>query len=256
MTFSGDFTYFLLILARMSGCVFFNQIFGRGNLPVLFKTSMTLFLAITIYGILPPATDLQVYSIIEYVVLIAKELFVGYLISYVMNLFFSTVVVSGEVIGLQIGMSMSQMYDPNSNISMGIIGRFLNIILILVFFMGDGHITLIKIFITSCKLINIGNLSIPKELFFYLVEMFQQILILALKLSMPIIALEIILEAGVGILMKAIPQIHIFSVNIQLKILVGLIGILILVPTFSIFIDNTITLMFEQIEKSLSALVA
>ncbi|MDD2495113.1 MAG: flagellar biosynthetic protein FliR [Tissierellia bacterium] len=254
MTFLGDFTYFLLILARMSGCVFFNQVFGRGSLPVLLKTLMTLFLAIIIYGILPPEANLGVYSIIEYIVLIIKEIFIGYLISYIMNLFFSTIVVSGEIIGMQIGMSMSQIYDPSSNISMGLIGSFLNIILILIFFIGNGHINLIKIFITSCKLINIGNFIIHKDLFYNMVEIFQQILILSLKLSMPIIAIEIMLEAGIGILMKAIPQIQVFSVNIQLKIVVGLLALLILVPTFSTFIDNTITLMFEQIEKSLTSL--
>lgn len=255
MVFSGDFTYFLLVLARMSGCVFFNQIFGRGNLPALFKTSLSLFLAITIYGILPPEGDLAFKSTIVFVFIIIKEIFIGYLISYIMNLFFSTVVISGEIIGMQTGMSMSQIYDPSSNISMGLTGSFLNIILILIFFSGNGHINLIKIFITSCKLINIGDFIIPKDLFYNMVQLFQQILILSLKLSMPIIAIEIMLEAGIGILMKAIPQIQVFSVNIQLKIVVGLLALLILVPTFSTFIDNTITLMFDSIQKNLSALI-
>lgn len=255
MTFSGDFTYFLLILARMSGCVFFNQIFGRGNLPALLKTSISLFLAITVYGILPPEGDMVVASLIEYILLISKEIFIGYIIGYIISLFFSTVVISGEILGMQTGMSMSQIYDPNSNVSLGLIGSFLNVILMLIFFAANGHVTLIKIFITTCKLIEIGKFSIPDDLFYNMVEMFQQILILSLKLSMPLMAVEIILEAGVGILMKAIPQIQVFSVNVQLKIIVGLLMILILVPTFSTFIDNTVTLMFETMEKSLSLLI-
>ncbi len=255
MTFSGDFTYFLLILARMSGCVFFNQIFGRGNLPALLKTSISLFLTVTVYGMLPPEGNMVIGSIIEYVLFIIKEIFIGFLIGYIISLFFSTVVISGEILGMQIGMSMSQIYDPNSNISMGIAGSYLNVILILVFFSANGHLTLIHIFITSCKLIEIGNFSIPQNLFYNMVELFQQILVLALKLSMPIIAVEIILEAGVGILMKAIPQIQVFSVNVQLKIIVGLLLIMLLVPTFSTFIDNTVNLMFDTVENSLSALI-
>jgi len=88
-----------------------------------------------------------------------------------------------------------------------------------------------------------------------MVEMFSQILTLSLKLAMPILAVEIILEAGIGILMKAIPQIQVFSVNVQLKIIVGLLLIMILVPTFSAFIENMLELMFEQIENSLSLLI-
>ncbi len=255
MTFSGDFTYFLLILARMSGCVFFNQIFGRGNLPVLLKTSISLFLTITVYGMLPPETDIVIGTLIEYILLIVKEIFIGYLIGYLISLFFSTVVISGEILDMQTGMSMSKIYDPSSNLSMGITGSFLNLILILIFFSANGHLTLIQIFITSCKLIKIGNFSIPTDLLINMVEMFGQILILALKLSMPILAVEIILEAGIGILMKAIPQIQVFSVNVQLKILLGLLMLMILVPTFSTFIDNSVTLMFDTIRNSLSALI-
>lgn len=255
MTFSGDFTYFLLILARMSGYVFFNQIFGRGNLPALLKTSLSLFLAITVYGIIPPDDTMFIGSIIEYVLLIVKELFVGYLIGYIINIFFSTVVISGSILDMQTGMSMSQIFDPSSNISMGIAGSFFNIILLLLFFSANGHLTLIKLFITSCKLIEIGNFTIPKEIFYNMVQLFQQILVLALKLSMPIMAVEIILEAGIGILMKAIPQIQVFSVNVQLKIIVGLLLLMLLVPTFATFIDNIITLMFDTLESSLSTLI-
>lgn len=255
MTFSGDFTYFLLILARMSSCVFFNQVFGRGNLPMLLKTSISLFLTVTIYGILPPEGNMVVDTIIEYILLIIKEIFIGFLIGHIISLFFSTVVISGEIIDMQTGMSMSKIYDPSSNLSMGISGSFLNIILILVFFSANGHLTLIQIFITSCKLIEIGNFAIPHDLFQNMVEMFQQVLILSLKLSMPILAVEIILEAGIGILMKAIPQIQVFSVNVQLKIIVGLLLIVILVPTFATFIDNSITLMFDTVKESLSALI-
>jgi len=255
MTFSGDFTYFLLILARMSGCIFFNPLFGRGNIPVLVKTSVSLFLAVTVYGVLPPEKIIAIGSLIEYILLIVKEIFIGYLIGYLMNLFFSTVVISGEVIDMQTGMSMSKIYDPSSSMSTGISGSFLNVILILVFFSASGHLTLINIFITSCKLIEIGHFSIPEELFFNMVDLFKQILILSLKLSMPILAVEVILESGIGILMKAIPQIQVFSVNVQLKILLGMLMIIVLVPTYATFIDNIVTLMFDTMENSLMALI-
>ncbi len=255
MTFSGDFTYFLLIFARMSGCVFFNQILGRGNLPNIFKISLSLFLAITTYNLLPPEGDMVIAGTIEYILLIIKELFVGYLIGYIISLFFSTVVISGEVIGIQTGLSMAKIYDPNRSVSMGVIDSFLNIVLVLIFFSANGHLNLIKIIITTGKLIEIGNFSIPAQLFYNMVELFQQILILALKLSMPIMAVEIILESGIGILMKAIPQIQVFTVNIQLKILVGIFLILVLVPAFSSFIENVIQLMFDTVENSLSALM-
>ena len=256
MAYAGEFTYFLLILARMSGCVFFNQIFGRGNLPSIYKISLSLMLAITVYGILPPIDDIIITSVLEYGLIILKEVFIGYLIGYIISIFFSIVVIGGEIIDLQIGMSMSKIYDPSSNVSMGISGSLLNAFIILLFFSARGHLSLIQIFITSCKLINIGSFSIPQNLFYNMVEMFSQILILSIKLALPILAVEIITEAGVGILMKAIPQIQVFSVNIQLKLFVGLFLMMILVPSFSSFLENVLTIMFETIEKNLSLLMS
>lgn len=251
MEFTGEFTYFLMIFARMSGCIFFNQVLGRGNLPNILKISLSLFLAITVYGILPPARSIIIVTPIEYSFLILKEIFIGYILGYIVSLFLSTVIIGGEVMGIQTGMSMASIYDPTNNISTGITGSFLNLILMLIFFSANGHLTLLQIFITSCKLVEIGNFTIPKDLFYNMVELFQQILILSLKISMPIIAVEIILEAGIGILMKAIPQIQVFSVNVQLKILVSLLMIVILVPTFSMFLEKIVILMFDMLKESL-----
>lgn len=256
MTYTGEFTYFLLILARMGGCVFFNQIFGRKNLPTIYKISLSLMLTITVYGILPPADDIIIFSVLEYGIIILKEIFIGYIIGYIISMFFAIVVIGGEVIDLQIGLSMSKIYDPSSNVSMGVSGSFLNIFILLLFFSARGHLSLIQIFITSCKLISIGSFSIPQNLFLSMVEMLSQILVLSLKLSLPILAVEIITESGVGILMKAIPQIQVFSVNIQLKLFVGLFLMMILVPSFSFFLENVLTIMFETIQKNLSLLAS
>ena len=85
--------------------------------------------------------------------------------------------------------------------------------------------------------------------------MFSYILIYSVKLTLPILAVEFITEMGVGIMMKAIPQIHLFIVNIPLKIFIGFMAMLILVPTFAAFLEKLITLMFEAIQRNLSLLM-
>ena len=44
-----EFYIFTLVLMRMSGFVFLNPIWGRKNIPALFKTGLTLLLAVTVY---------------------------------------------------------------------------------------------------------------------------------------------------------------------------------------------------------------
>ena len=66
-------------------------------------------------------------------------------------------------------------------------------------------------------------------------------------MAFPIIALELLGESGVGILMRTIPQINIFAINIQTKIIVGLLAVLFLVGPFVDFINKIILMMMEQI---------
>ena len=46
----ADLTLFLTILARMTGFVAMNPILGRTGIPGIFKSGMSLLLAVTAYG--------------------------------------------------------------------------------------------------------------------------------------------------------------------------------------------------------------
>ncbi len=255
MEITGDITYFIFILARITGCIMFNQIFGRGNVPMIFQIGLSIMLAITVYGVLPPDDFLEVNLLIEYIFLLAKELFIGFIIGHIIRMFLSVIIVAGEFNDMQLGLSMAKIYDPKSNLSMGISSSILNLFFMLIFFSVGGHMTLIQIFITSCKVLPVGGIVFSPELFMSLTELFSHILIYSVKLTLPILAVEFITEVGVGIMMKAIPQIHLFVVNIPLKIFIGLSTMLILVPTFAAFLEKLITLMFEAIQKNLSMLI-
>ena len=51
-----------------------------------------------------------------------------------------------------------------------------------------------------------------------------------------------------GVLMKLIPQIHVFVINIQLKMLLGILLLLLFAGPITSFLDNYIRLMFENME--------
>ena len=69
-----------------------------------------------------------------------------------------------------------------------------------------------------------------------LLELFVECVLLAVKLAMPILAAELLGQMGMGILMKVIPQINVFSINIELKVIIGLMLLLLLLYPFSEFL--------------------
>ena len=66
-------------------------------------------------------------------------------------------------------------------------------------------------------------------------------------MAFPIIAIEFLCGMGMGMLMKTIPQINVFVIDIQLKIFVGFVLILMFLTPMADFLQNLITYMIENI---------
>ena len=66
-----------------------------------------------------------------------------------------------------------------------------------------------------------------------MLELFVECTVFAVKLCLPILAAELVGQIGMGILMKVIPQINVFVINIELKVIIGLALLLLLIAPFS-----------------------
>lgn len=245
MDLNYNFTELILIIMRLSGCILLNPIFGRKNVPAAFKIGLTLFISYFVYNAIT-VQMIVIVSVTELIVSLLKEFVLGFIFGYIVQLFISVVMFAGEIIDLQMGISMSKIYDPQSNVSMPVSASLLNVMFMLIFFSVNAHLTLIKIFCFSFKAIPLGNMVFNTEFFIDLVNMLSYILIYAVKLAMPILAAEIITEIGIGIIMKAVPQINIFIVNLQLKILLGFFVMLVLAGPYASFLERLILLMFDK----------
>lgn len=249
-----DFTLLMMIFLRMSGCILFNPIIGRKNIPPIIRAGLSLALTLFAYQTVP-AQDLQIHSFLSLALCGMKELAIGFVIGYIIQLFLSVFIMSGEMMDMQIGISMSQVYDPQSNISMPLSASIINTMFILIFFASNGHLTLIRIFMKLCEAVPYGDALLNPNALQSLVEMFSLILIYSVKLSMPIVAVQLISEIGVGLIMRAVPQIDVFVVEIQLKVLIGFLSILILVPSFAEFLEKLMDLMFDNITHVLAMIL-
>lgn len=246
-------TLFFLILSRMSGFVLFNPLFGRQSIPSIVKSGLVLLLSMTTFSMTtyrPAVPD----SILELGVLLFLELGMGYLVGIVMNLFFYIPLLGGETIDIQMGMSMGKTYDPGSQASTTVTASLLNILMMLLFFAGNGHHTLIRIFLTSGRIVPFGQAAFGQDTFQAIIELFITCTVMGIKLCMPILAAELLGQVGMGILMKVIPQINVFAINIELKVIIGLALLFLLITPFSEYLLRAENEMLLQIQRLLAGM--
>lgn len=242
---------FSLIFMRMFGFILLNPIFGRKNIASIIKAGFTLTLTILVFMITQGSEVIEIQSTIEYVVLMLKEFAIGYLLGFVMELFFFTLTYAGAVIDFQIGLSMATIYDPQNGAQVALTGNILNIYAMLLFFATDGHLALMKILVQSAEVVPFGKVGLSPSAPGAVLHIFQENIILAVKIAFPMIAVIFLTEAAVGILMKMIPQINIFVLSIQVKIILGLTIMMFLISPMGEIIETMLIDMVNTMQEML-----
>lgn len=238
---------FTLIFMRMMGFVMLNPIFGRRGIPPYFQAGLALFLSL-LTGSALMDTPVEVVNGFQYGVLLIREFAVGFVLAFVMEIFFMTVTFAGAIMDFQMGLSMSTVYDPQTNAQQAVSGSIWNLYMTLLFFAVNGHLALLRILFASFRAAPPGTLSLGQNLTQAILDLFIQCITLALQFSFPLIALELLTQFAVGILMKTIPQINIFVVNIQAKIVMGLMMLLFLFSPMSEFVGELVRSMLQSLQ--------
>jgi flagellar biosynthesis protein FliR len=249
--FFDNIYLYILVFVRMAGIILFNPIFQRQN--VIAKVKVALILGSTL--IIAPVVKLDENfdpTAIDLLLCIGKELFISFIFSFVFYLFYYMLAVAGDLLDTQFGFSMAKVMDPGTNIQTAVTGNIINMLFILYFFITDSHLVLIKMVAYTYGVIPVGVPYIDFEATAkFVFEIFVSSFSLVIRLTFPYIIAEFILEVCMGILMKLIPQIHIFVINLQSKILIAMLLLLVLAYPMTVFIDNYIIIMFENIRKSI-----
>lgn len=220
---------FLMVFMRMSGAILFNPLLGRNNVPFTLKAALSLSIS---FFVMPTITSSKVLAdgIAPLVVSCASELAIGFGIGIILSGLFSVVLMAGELIDMQMGFAMANFYDPSSGVNTPIVGNLINILMILVFFSGNAHLALFKLLSDSYSAVPPGTVFLTPKSLQFIVVMGGDIFEMGLRLALPIVAVEIIVQLAMGILMRAAPQINIFTVGIQIQAIVGIALLLILIP--------------------------
>lgn len=238
----------LLVFSRVLGIFAFNPILSRKNIPQMVKIICCIFIAMIVIMVRQPEPVDTGEVVGVYLIALLKEGFVGVVIGFVTDMFFYSVQMSGEIMDMQAGLGMAKVFDPGTNLSMSIMGSFVSFMMYLYFFVTNAHMTYIELFVKSFDIIPLGFEGISPGLGITIVEYFSVVLTLVLKLAMPLIVSQTILQFCVGVLMKSVPQIQIMVVNIQIKVGFSFLILFLVAKPLSEFLDNFMDTWLETIE--------
>lgn len=244
---------FFFIFARLAGIFIQAPGLSSRSIPTLAKAAMVTWITAVLWFVVPVNINSLPQNFMAFILALAIEVTIGYLIGFVCNIIFLAIQSAGELIDLQMGLSVSQAFDPVFGASVSIVGKMLFYVAVTVFFMLNGHHLLFTILQQSFRLLPTPaaiNLSSP-ALISELLGLGQIMWLTALQLAGPILLVIFLLDFTFGIVSRVAPQVNVFMLGFQVKPALGLIVILFTLSLFIKHIAALLGIMNEEVLKLL-----
>ena len=218
----ADLEYFLIVFVRVSCFIFTAPFFSMSNTPKNVRVVLSFFLSVLLYYVVPE-TDLVYETLVGYLMIVLKEATVGLLIGFAANLCTTIVSFAGHVADMEMGLSMASVFDPTTKQSVTISGVYYNYMIMLMMILSGMHRYLIKALAETYILIP-GNGSVIKSVrrLASMLEFMGNYLVIGFRICLPVFVVMLLLNAVLGVLAKVSPQLNMFAVGIQMKVLVGI----------------------------------
>lgn len=243
--------YILLISARMLSFISVAPFYSVGNPPPMFKGAFGLSLALLLYPVIS-LPNLVNMKILTFAALLAGEVVVGLILGYTATLVFNSIRIAGQLLDVQIGLSMAAIFDPQSESQNTLLSQFLYSLAVLIYMLVDGHHQLLQSLAKSYELIPLTSFELGDGKFVWqMVEIFSGVIVLALKIAGPVLAVLVIIDLSLGLVARTVPQLNVFMLAFPLKIGLGILALAIVSPLFASVFKNVFTL----IQKDLSIIM-
>jgi flagellar biosynthetic protein FliR len=244
--------YFILIFVRLSGIFSSAPLFSSRNIPVIAKVGFALTFSYIVAPIILPRTDALIpESIIPYVLLIFSEYFIGLILGFVTYIVFYGIQMAGAILDVQIGFGMVNVIDPQLGQQIPLIGNFKYILALIVYLATNCHHLFLAALFESFAIVPLAKAGSFGGLAMILLDITNNIYVIALKIAFPVLISVFITEVALGILSKTMPQLNIFVVGIPARIIVGIFMLIFGIPFYVALLEVFFTGMVSDMYKIL-----
>ena len=239
------FEYFLLILVRISAFVSVAPFFGMQNTPVRLKAGLSVFISLLLLQIVPKES-LGYTGIVGYSIIVVKEGITGLLIGFAANICNSIILLAGNLMDMNIGFSMATEYNPQMRTQASVNANFYSYLVMLLLVVTNMHHYILRAVTDSYHLIPVNGQvfqwdHLLQGMVTYMIDSF----VIAFRIILPVFACIMILNCILGIMAKVSPQMNMFAVGMQLKVLMGLLVMFLAIDLFI----NVSDFIFDEMKK-------
>ena len=214
---------FVLVLVRVSLFFAFLPVFGDLFMPVRVRVITGVAVALVFTPLLYRTPLPFPQTLPQFVAAMAPEALLGMAFGLVGRIAFGAIQYAGQIMGLEIGFDMAQQMDPTQTMQMPVVAQLLFICSLLVFFISNAHHFFFEALARSFDSVPPGSIRFSANgMAAFFTDQGARMFLIAVQLSLPIIAVIFVVNVSMGMLAKGVPQIQAFYERFSVCVIVGL----------------------------------
>ena len=234
----------LTVGVRLSGLMLFAPFFGSIVIPTRVKAILVLSISLLLYPTV--GSSIGTYNMAQWPVLIFMEFLIGVAMGIATNVVFEAVQLSGQVLGVQMGYSLVNILDPQTQVDTTVISVFYQSIVMLLFLRMDVHYWLLRAIGNSFVYMPLGTTHLSNLFTMSVLKMGGQIFGLGVRIAAPVLSATLVADIVLGLLGKASPQLPLMLLGPAIK---SLLGFTILIATLKYWPDLFRGLFINTLEN-------
>ncbi|MBO4395877.1 MAG: flagellar biosynthetic protein FliR [Eubacterium sp.] len=248
-----NFEYYMLVVVRIAGFIGTAPLFNNRGLTMQMKVGISIIFAAIIIP-MTPVVPIQYNGIVGFSALIVKELAVGLILGFMCNACTFIMNFAGQLMDIDMGLSMASTFDPINNTQVTITGLMYNAMFMLTLVATNLHYYIIRAILDTFKYFNISEEIFPRDMVRVGIDFIINFFVIAFRIMLPIFCGMFLINIVLGILARVAPQMNMFVVGMQIKILVGFLILMLLVQTIPTVSDFVFTEMKNVITDVIQGL--
>ena len=178
--------FYLLVLVRVSSLIMSAPVFSYRSIPMRVRAALSVFVSLVIIAAIP-VVPLEYYGVLGYSVLVLKEMLLGVTLGLMCNMCFYIVSFSGQLMDMEMGLSMASMFNPMMNIQISITGNIYSYLLLITMVVTNMHYYVIRALVDSFNYFNVGKAIFPMlNLKNIVVDFMANYFVIAVRIILPV----------------------------------------------------------------------
>jgi flagellar biosynthetic protein FliR len=222
----------LTIAVRLSGLMLFAPFFGSIVIPTRIKAVLVLALTLLLFPTV--GQEIGAHQLADWPMLVFTEFLIGVGMGIATNIVFEAVQLTGQVLSIQMGYSLINILDPQTQVDTTVVALFYQSIVMLLFLRMDVHYWLLRAIGNSYLYLPPGTAHFSSLFTLAILKTGGQVFSLGIQIAAPVLSATLVADIVLGLLGKASPQMPLMLLGPAVK---SLLGLLILITTLKYWPD-------------------